>query len=179
MKRISWGWNHGQLHELAERAANVAAHEGQIEEEERRQLLAWINAASDALRLQHLGHHDRELLEFVQGERDKLRAGASRVRDLLSAWQDLGKAHAYGCGTSRPCDACEINDTLAFLVGGGNEAAAGGADVVAPEQMIAIRGHIARCPLGYHEGEVITTMSTTTADVIAWLAELRRLAGST
>jgi hypothetical protein len=44
-------------------------------------------------------------------------------------------------------------------------------------EMQRIQEHVRMCPLGWHNGAVRTTRSTTDADIIAWLARLRVLVG--
>lgn len=39
-----------------------------------------------------------------------------------------------------------------------------------------LRSLVSRCPLGYHDGKLITTRSTSDADVIEWLQQLKELA---
>lgn len=52
----------------------------------------------------------------VEEERDQLRAALKRVREVLSQWSSgLSRAHEYGCGNNRPCDACEIDELLTKL----------------------------------------------------------------
>jgi hypothetical protein len=79
---------HVELHELARAAINEQEPERDIVT--RGEILAWLDAAADALRLHRLGHHDRELLEFVQGERDRAQARAVQAEqataDRICAW---------------------------------------------------------------------------------------------
>lgn len=40
-----------------------------------------------------------------------------------------------------------------------------------------LQEHVRMCPLGWYDGTLRTTRSTTDADIIAWLARLRVLVG--
>lgn len=55
-------------------------------------------------------------------ERDQARAEVKRlngvldlVREVLGSWSDLSKAHEYGCGNNRPCDACDLTEAIAVV----------------------------------------------------------------
>jgi hypothetical protein len=40
-----------------------------------------------------------------------------------------------------------------------------------------VREHVARCPIGWIDGQLVRTRATTDWDVIKWLAELREMVG--
>jgi hypothetical protein len=75
-----------------------------------------LTAEVEQLRAGALAEQERlaKLVQQKHDEVEKLRAALSRVRTLLSEWSDLGKAHEYGCGNGRPCDACEVDELLAL-----------------------------------------------------------------
>jgi hypothetical protein len=76
---------HDQLYRLARTAIDVARGEGKLEEAEGEELHRWIRSASDALRLHRLGHHDRDLVEFLGDERDALKAEVANLRAKIES----------------------------------------------------------------------------------------------
>lgn len=43
------------------------------------------------------------------------------------------------------------------------------------EELAQLKEHVRLCPMGWHEGRIIRTRSTTDADVIKWLHELQEI----
>lgn len=88
---------HDELYRLARGAIDVALGEGKLEEAESEELYRWLRSASDALRLQRLGHHDRDLVEFLGDERDALQVELGTLRAMREA-SDRAAAENSGPG---------------------------------------------------------------------------------
>lgn len=92
---------HDDKHRMALAAIDVAWGEGRIEADERQELRRWLAAAADALRLQGLGAHDRDLVEFLGDERDRAVAELARINQAWASAESGSATEFWSLRTER------------------------------------------------------------------------------